>query len=229
MENVTFWLALGGGIASFLSPCILPMVPVYLATLTSPGLLEHEPEVSLKRYRLFFHSLSFVLGFSLIFTSLGAIAGFTGKFISPTSSVIRNFSGWGLILIGVYMLATARFPRLNFEKHVKSAITQGGYFRSFLIGVIFTFAWTPCVSPILGSILTLAFSGNTVWHSSTLLLVYSLGLGIPFLGVGLAASAGLPLVRRINRYSIWFYVSGGAILIGVGILILFSRLSLLNG
>jgi cytochrome c-type biogenesis protein len=229
MENVNLLIALGGGLASFLSPCVLPMVPIYLAALAGPEFLDPAKDQSINRSSFFLHSLSFVLGFTLVFTALGAVAGLTGNFISPNSALVRNVTGWALVLLGGYMLAAARFPQLNFEKRLHISAGRGGFLRSFLTGAIFTFAWTPCVSPILGSILSLAFAGETVWQGSGLLLVYSLGLGIPFLVIGLAMGSALPFIRRITRFTIWFYVIGGIILMAVGALILLGKLNLLSG
>ncbi|MEL7562137.1 cytochrome c biogenesis protein CcdA [Dehalogenimonas sp. 4OHTPN] len=228
MENVDILTAFGGGILSFLSPCVLPMVPVYLAALAGADFLDPEKVHSLKRSRFFLHSLSFVLGFTVVFAGLGALAGLTGTFISPDSAAVRWGTGSLLLLLGAYMLAATRFPQLNFEKRLHISAGTGNYARSFLTGAIFTFAWTPCVSPILGSILTLSLASETVWQGSGLLLVYSLGLGIPFLAIGLAIGSALPLLRRITRFTIWFYIIGGIAMVGVGVLILTGNLNLLS-
>ena len=228
MENVNLLIALGGGLASFLSPCILPMVPVYFAALAGPDFLDPDKVQSIKRSTFFLHSVSFVLGFSVVFTALGAIAGLTGNFISPNSAIVRWGTGSMLVLLGLYMLAAARFPQINFEKRLHVSVGRGGYVRSFVTGAIFTFAWTPCVSPILGSIITLSFASETVWEGSGLLLVYSLGLGIPFLAIGLAMGSALPLLRKITRFTMWFYIIGGIALIAIGALILSGNLSLLS-
>ena len=228
MENANLFTAFGGGILSFLSPCVLPMVPVYLAALAGPDFLDPAKVQSINRSSFFFHSLSFVLGFSAIFTALGAVAGLTGNFISPDSVVVRYATGSVLVLLGVYMLAAARFPQLNFEKRLNIPVGRGGYLRSFLTGAVFTFAWTPCVSPILGSILTMSFASDTVWQGSGLLLIYSLGLGIPFLAIGLAMGSALPFIRKLTRLTIWFYIVGGLALITVGVLILLGELNLLS-
>ena len=190
--------------------------------------LDHEHKETIKKTGSFLHALSFVLGFTLIFTLLGAVAGLTGRMISPTSSAVRYLSGSILVLLGLYMLLAAKFPQLNFEKRLNFSIARGGYFRSLLTGVVFTFAWTPCISPILGSILTLSLASDTVWQGSWLLLVYSLGMGIPFLLIGLAAEMLLPLVRRLNRLTIVFYIIGGLALISIGFLILIGKLSSLS-
>ncbi|XUX00698.1 MAG: cytochrome c biogenesis protein CcdA [Dehalogenimonas sp.] len=227
MTNVDFWAALGGGVLSFLSPCVLPMVPVYLASLAGPEFLDPGKAGSIDRASLFLHSLSFVAGFSAIFSALGALAASTGTVINPFSAAVRYTSGILLVLFGLYMLAAARFPQLNFEKGLNLRVSRRGYLRSFLTGAVFTVAWTPCVSPILASILTLSMSSETAWQGSSLLAVYSLGLGIPFLAIGLAAGTLVPALRRLNRFTIWFYIAGGVALIGVGILIILGKLNLL--
>ncbi|WP_425481067.1 cytochrome c biogenesis CcdA family protein [Dehalogenimonas formicexedens] len=221
-----FWAALGGGILSFLSPCVLPMVPVYLASLAGPEFLDARSS-AINRRGLFLHSLSFVAGFSLVFTALGALAAFTGTVVNPFTPAVRYISGTVLVLLGLYMLAAARFPQINFEKRLDLRVGPRGYMRSFLTGAVFTVAWTPCVSPILASILTLSMSSGTAWQGSSLLGIYSLGLGIPFLAVGLAAGTLVPLLRRLNRLTLWFYVAGGIALISVGGLIILGKLNLL--
>lgn len=203
------------------------MVPVFIASLAGPEFLDRGQEHPFKKTRSFLHALSFVLGFTLVFTMLGAIAGLTGSMISPTSSTVRYLSGSILVLLGLYMLLAARFPQINYERRLHFSIARGGYLRSFLTGMVFTFAWTPCVSPILGSILTLSLASDTVWQGSGLLLVYSLGMGIPFLLLGLAAGILTPLVRHLNRFSIVFYIIGGLALLAIGCLILIGKLSLL--
>jgi cytochrome c-type biogenesis protein len=204
------------------------MVPVFIASLAGNEYLDQKQQDQSKKTASFLHALSFVLGFTLVFTMLGAVAGLTGHMISPTSLAVRYLSGSILVLLGLYMLLAARFPQLNFEKRINLSIAKGGYFRSFLTGVVFTFAWTPCISPILGSILTLSLASDTVWRGTGLLLVYSLGMGLPFLLIGLAAEILLPVVRRLNRFTIIFYAIGGLVLVTIGLLILFGKLSLLS-
>jgi cytochrome c-type biogenesis protein len=227
LDSVNLFIAFGGGMLSFLSPCVLPMVPVYLASLAGPEFLDPEKTLTIKKTSFFLHSTSFVLGFSLVFTALGALAGLTGSFISPDSVAVRAVTGSILVLLGFYMLAATRFPQLSFEKRLHLPANGGGYLRSFVTGAVFTIAWTPCVSPVLGSILTLSLSSDTVWQGSGLLLIYSLGLGIPFLAMGLAMGSALPLIRKISRFTIWFYVAGGIALVAVGALVLTGRMNLL--
>ena len=225
MENVTFWAAFGAGIASFITPCVLPMVPVYLASLAGPEILEGS---SVSRWPLFLHALSFVLGMGLVFTLSGALAGLAGININPNSPVIQKISGGLLIFFGLFMLGSGFIPCLNFEKRLSPKMGRSsGYIRSFIVGAAFTVAWTPCLSPILGSVLTLALNSETAGKGAVLLAVYSLGLGLPFLLIGAFFSRLMPLLKRIERFSRWIYFASGALLMIAGILILLNKLSLL--
>ncbi len=223
MENIPLWVALGAGLFSFLSPCVLPLVPVYFASLCGPEILE--PRGGRRRIPAFLHSLSFVLGFTVAFTIMGAGAGLAGFAIGAHLILIRRIAGIFLISLGLYMFASLKIPRLNFEKRLTpSQGTATSYLRSFLTGGIFSLAWTPCVGPILGGILTLAWASETAWHGALLLAIYSLGLGIPFLIIGAAFDSIVPLLRRIRRHSMAIYISGGVLLIVVGILTLTNKL-----
>lgn len=223
MEHPSLLIAFSAGLLSFLSPCVLPLVPVYLASLAGPEIFESKAN----RFRLpiFLHSLSFVIGFSIVFTLFGAGAGLVGLTLSSYLAVIQQIAGSLLIVFGLFLLATLKVPWLNFEKRL--APSRGatiGYLRSFLTGGIFSVAWTPCVGPILAGILALALGTETAWHGAYLLSIYSLGLGLPFLMIGAAFDSVSPWLKRIYRYSTAIYIFSGALLIGVGILILTNRL-----
>jgi len=152
--------------------------------------------------------------------------GLAGIVISPYSVVVRQVVGSLLIVFGLFMLAALRVPWLNYERRLAPSLgTTTGYLRSFLTGSIFCLAWTPCVSPLLSSVLTLALGSETAWQGAYLLAVYSLGLGLPFLIIGAAFGSITPLLRRINRYSKWIYIISGLLLIAIGILILTNRLA----
>jgi cytochrome c-type biogenesis protein len=221
-ENVTLVVAFGGGLLSFLSPCVLPMVPVYLASLYGPGIFDTKGI----RVPVFLHSLSFVLGFSVVFIFLGVIVGLTGYAVNPDYALLRKIAGSLLIAFGVFILLAARVPWLNYEKRLSPSIgSTTGYLRSFIIGAIFSISWTACVGPILGSILTIASVKATAWQGAYLLAVYSLGLGLPFLIVGAAFDFFLPVLRRINRYSGLIHIISGLLLIIIGILILTGNLT----
>ena len=223
MEEISFLVAFGAGLLSFLSPCVLPLVPIYLASLVGPEIFD--TKATRKRIPIFLHSLSFVIGFSIIFVILGAAAGLAGFAISSYSVVIRQIAGIMLIVFGLFMLAALKVPWLNYEKRLSPSLgTTTGYLRSLLTGGIFCLAWTPCVGPILGGILTLALDSGTAWQGAYLLAIYSLGLGLPFLAIGVAFDFVTPLLKSINRYSSWIYIISGLLLITIGILILTDRL-----
>ena len=223
MEEISLLVAFGAGLLSFLSPCVLPLVPVYLASLAGPEIFDDK--ITRKRMPIFLHSLSFVLGFALVFTILGAGAGLIGFAISAHLAVIRQIAGSLLIVFGLFILASLKVPWLNYEKRLSSSLgTTTSYLRSFLTGGIFSLAWTPCVGPILGGILTLALGSETAWQGAYLLATYSLGLGLPFLIMGIAFDFITPLLKRIYRYSSLIHIISGLLLIAVGILILTNKL-----
>ncbi len=221
--QITILLAFGYGLLSFLSPCVLPLIPVYLSSLVGPDIFEDKAKR--KPLPIFRHSLSFVLGFTLVFTLFGAGSGLLGAVLLSHLTMVRQVAGVLLIILGLVMLAALKIPWLNYEKRLTPTRgTTTGYLRSFFIGVIFSLAWTPCVGPILGGILTLAWSSETAWRGAYLLATYSLGLGVPFLIIGLIFDSIRPLLRHIHRYSTWSYIVSGLLLIAVGILILTNRL-----
>jgi len=216
--DISLLVALGGGLLSFLSPCVLPLVPAYFGSLAGPEVFEARP----RRIRLpiFIHSVVFVLGFTFVFIGLGALAGWAG-FSLTSQVVVRRIAGAMLIAFGAFMLLAMRIPQLNFEKRLapgKGKTT--GYLRSMAIGGVFAFAWTPCAGPILGGILALALDTATAGRGAWMLAVYSLGLGIPFLVLGLAFDFLLPLVKRLNRFSPVVYLFSGLLLITAGVLTL---------
>lgn len=224
-EPVNLAIAFSGGLLSFLSPCVLPMVPVYLASLYGPELFERrgfKPGV-------FFHALSFVAGFTIVFVLLGAIAGITGYAIVPDYGLLSKIAGGLLIAFGLFVLLSFRIPWLNLERHFSPKVgTSSGYLRSIAIGAVFSISWTACVGPILGSILAIAAVQSTAWNGAYLLAVYSLGLGLPFLVIGAAFDYLLPLLKKINRYSNVVRAVSGVLLIIVGILILTGQLTWLS-
>ena len=223
IENISLFVAFSAGVLSFLSPCVLPLVPVYLASLCGPEILE--PRVGRGRVPIFFHSLSFVAGFSIVFIMMGIGAGLAGFAIGANIILIRRVAGSLLIVFGLFMLASLKIPWLNYEKRLSPSLgSTTGYLRSLLTGAVFSLAWTPCVGPILGGILTLALTSETVWSGAYLLAVYSLGLGLPFLIIGAAFDSVVPLLKRIKRYTKQIYIAGGLLLIAVGVLFLTDNL-----
>ena len=227
MPSISIVAAFSAGVLSFLSPCVLPLVPVYLASLCGPEIFE--TGAARRRVPIFLHSLSFVIGFSIIFVTLGVIAGLTGFAISPNPALLNKIAGSLLIAFGLFMLAALKLPWLNYEKRLTPTLgNTTGYLRSLLIGAIFSLAWTACVGPILGGILALALDSATAWHGAYLLAVYSLGLGLPFLIIGAAFDSITPLLKRMRRYSNLIYIISGLLLIVIGVLILTNNLTWLS-
>ena len=231
IENASLLAASGiafvAGLTGFLSPCVLPLAPVYLASLAGPEIFD--TDIKRKRLPIFLHSLSFVLGFSIIFALWGAGVGWIGSALVAYATVIRQVVGIMLIVFGLIMLAARKISWLNYEKRLNvSSGKTTGYLRSLLTGGIFSLAWTPCLGWQITAILSLAGSSGTVMRGTYLLVIYSLGLGLPFLILGAAFDFIVPLLRNINRYSNWIYIISGVILIVVGVLVLTNQLVLLS-
>ncbi len=227
MEDVSPWVALVGGLASLLSPCTLPMIPVYLASLAGPEILDGG--VRGHRLSIFFHALAFFFGFAVIFVLLGMGAGFIGATVSSHSVLVRQISGALLVLFGVFMIASLKVPWLNIEKRVTAGTTATGYARATLTGIIFALAWTPCAGPVLGSILTLAFNSESGSTGAGLLVIYSAGIGLPLIGIGLAFDWIAPLLKKVRKYAVWWYLASGVILIVMGVLVILNKIRWFSG
>lgn len=227
MTEITYAVAFTGGILSFFSPCILPLVPAYIASLA--GITSIEPNVRRNYLPIIFHSLSFVLGFSLVFTCFGASVGLIGTALIAHSLLLRQIAGALIIVFGALIIAAYKLSWLNYEKNFISSLRGNpGYLRSVVLGAAFALGWTPCVGPVLGAILTLAWSSHTAVQGVYLLATYSLGLGIPFILLGVAWGVLTPLWRGINRYLGAISIASGILLIIVGILILTGSLEWLS-
>ena len=222
--QVSALVAFGYGLLSFLSPCILPLIPVYLGSLAGPEVFQEK--TSRKRLPIFLHSLSFVLGFTVIFTLWGAGSGLLGAALLNRISLLRQISGVLMIVFGLLMLAALKIPWLNYESRINVSLpSKISYLRSFLIGALFPVAWIPCTSWALGGILLLAGNSQTASQGAYLLVIYSLGLGLPFLILGAAFDLVSPWLKNMRRYSSWIYIISGLLLIVVGVLILLDKLT----
>ncbi len=234
-EAISLALAFGAGMLAFLSPCILPLVPVYVAQLADVALESpaNSPSTSSGHsvnWRSFFHALSFVLGFSAVFTAMGAAVGLLGSFVIDYVPLLRQVAGIVLVIFGLHLLGLFRIPFLYRELRVGLDLPpRAGYLRSAAIGAAFSIGWTPCVGPVLGGILGLAATSQTALQGTYLLAAFSLGLGIPFLAVGLAVSTVSGWLKRLNRFLPLISVISGILLIIIGVLIFTDKLILLNG
>jgi len=216
MPSITFPVAFAAGLLSFLSPCVLPLVPIYIANIAGSSVLTESPPS--RRY-IFLHTFSFVAGFSLVFIILGAFVASLGVMVPL--GLLRNIAGALLILFGLFLIAATKVPWLNYEKRLLPNRARGtGYLRSLSIGAIFSLALGPCAWPVVAGILALALSSQNVWQGVYLLLAYSLGLGLPFIAVGLALGALSPYLRWLNRHAYITSIVSGALLIIIGILVL---------
>ena len=223
VENVSVLFAFTAGMLSFLSPCIFPLIPAYVANLTGSTLGNNRIEVS--KSLLLARSLSFIMGFSLIFVMMGASASVLGQIFTHNRDIIQKTSGLLIIVFGLQMAGILKLRFLMMEKRWEAKQAgEKNVWRSFILGISFGAGWTPCVGLALSSILLLAGSSNTVYSGMFLLFVYSLGLGIPFLAISLIITYSLGVVRKINRSLGFLSLINGWILIGMGLLLFTGQL-----
>ena len=220
-------LAFGAGVLSFLSPCVLPLVPVYLSYLTGSTIGGEETP---KRSVVFIHALLFGLGFSLVFVLLfGLSVGYLGRFFAGFTPILVKIGGLLLIVFGLHTTGLIQIPFLLVERRMEvSLVSSPTYLRSILVGMIFAAGWTPCVGPLLGAILTLALHAQSVWQAVFFLSVYSMGLGIPFLLVALLLTTSTGWLRQLNRHLNIVSIVSGVFLIIVGLLLLTGTFQNLN-
>jgi cytochrome c-type biogenesis protein len=229
-ENISIIVALSGGFISFLSPCVLPLIPSYIAFITGISLEELTQEENLKKARkkVVFNSLMFILGFSLIFVSLGASATFIGQFLTTHIRWLEIFGGAFVILLGTHFTGMLRLKFLDREKTIHMKKKPLGHLGTVLVGIAFGAGWTPCVGPILGAILTMAATTQNILKGIVLLAFYSLGLGLPFLVSAIILQKFFEYFKTIRKYFKAIQIVGGVLLIVVGILLItgfFSSIS----
>jgi cytochrome c-type biogenesis protein len=230
MFEVSLASAFIAGVLSFISPCILPLVPVYISFMTSKAALGNGKTKLPDKLFIFLNSIFFVLGFSLIFIILGSTATFIGKILRDYSNIISRVGGGLLIIFGLNYMGIFKIPFLNFEK--KFNIPQSAkynYLGSFLIGIIFSFGWVPCIGMILSGILLLASRLDTLAKGIYLLLAYSLGLGIPFMLFSVFIGLFSKFFKKINKYMKIIPIISGIFLIILGIVFLTGSMTKLVG
>lgn len=224
---VSFPLAFAAGLISFLSPCVLPLLPAYLSFMTGMTTAELS-EGDRSTAQVMVPALLFVLGFSAIFVGLGASASLLGTLLSQYRDILEKVAGLVVVAFGVLMLGVIRLPWLYGEARVDLAKTRSfGRGAAFVMGMAFAAGWTPCVGPILGTILAIAGSTGSAAQGALLLLTYSAGLAVPFLLVALLFGRLRPLLAWLGRHSLAVNRAAGTILIVVGALIFFGRLGVL--
>jgi len=223
--GVGIFAALAAGIVSFLSPCVLPLVPGYLSAVTGVSAAELDDA---GWRRVLGPSLLFVASFSAIFILLGLTATGVGSFLYDNRDLLTTISGILIILMGVLFVASLFVTRLNREWHVDALLERAGKGGPIVAGAAFAIAWTPCIGPTLGAILTAASLSGSASHGALLLAVYSAGLAIPFIATALAFSRMTTAFAVVKRHYQLIVAIGGAILIAMGILILTGEITQLN-
>lgn len=231
LDPVTLLFAAGAGLLSFISPCVLPLVPAYLSYVTglsATQLIEQRDRAT--RVRVLVQSLAFMTGLAIVFTLLGASATLLGRLLLQRLELLNRLGGLLVILLGLQMMGLLRIPFLYRVARVPHGAppAAGGVVGALLLGAAFAAGWTPCVGPFLASLLTLASQEQTVGRGMLLLFVYALGLGLPFLGAGLALERALRLSQALRpRLQIIEVLSGGLLLL-MGILLFSGRLTVLS-
>ncbi len=229
MVEVTLAVALLAGLGSFVAPCILPMIPAFLAYISGSTLSELNQKggsktISVNRTKIILNTVFFVLGFSLVFSTLGVIINST--LATSSGDLISGFNQVGGIIIigfGIFLLLSSKINQLNFEKKFIPKRSKTSYPLSFIFGLAFAAGWTPCVGPILGTILTLAATTPSI--AFNLLLVYSLGLGIPFVLIGVFFSRANKIIKAMSKHLKYFNVVLGGFIIILGILVFTNQLA----
>jgi cytochrome c-type biogenesis protein len=227
METVGITIAFGAGVLSFLSPCVLPLVPSYLSFVTGMSLEDLQKGVD--RRATLVHSLLFVAGFTGIFLLLGASASFLGQFFKVYEVWIARIGGLVIMILGLHLAGALRLTPLMREKRVHLHDKPAGYLGTVGVGAAFGAGWTPCIGPVLGAILTFAASQDHFWSGVGLLFVYSLGLAVPFLLSALALDAFLGAFARFRRFLPVIQVAAGVLLVILGLLLMTGTFSALSG
>ena len=229
-DNVTLVAAFAAGFLSFISPCVLPLIPGYISFVSGASLDEMRGSVNAPRAtqtHVLVTSLAFVLGFSLVFVALGASATALGKFLVGKLPLLGKIAGAIIIIFGLHTMGVFRLAFLETEKRAHSERKPAGMLGAMLVGIAFAFGWTPCIGPILAGILVVAGSRDRVSEGVLLLAVYSLGLGIPFLLTALALNRFFSVTAKIRRHYHAIELVSGGLLVAIGVLIFTGQLTVI--
>ncbi len=230
--SVTYFGALIAGLLSFLSPCVLPLVPPYLCFLggTTFDQLAGEDETPSHVYTtVVMSSIAFVLGFTTVFVTLGATATFAGQLIAENLPLLSKIAGIIIIVAGLHFLGVIHIPILHREARYHADARPAGLVGAYVIGLAFAFGWTPCIGPVLAAILAMAAGQDSLSQGVSLLLVYSLGLGIPFIAAAIAIRPFLRMLQRYRKHLATMEKVLGAFLVLTGILFLTDSMTLIAG
>lgn len=226
-SSVSYLGALLAGGLSFLSPCVLPLIPGYISFISGVSLEDLTDKEKAQKHlsKVLFNTIFFVMGFSLVFIALGASASFFGQWLFSNLAIFNKIGGVLIFLFGLHVTGLIRIKALNYEKRFHSDQKKFGLLGSLVIGMAFAFGWTPCIGPILGSILTLAANQNTIGEGIILLAFYSAGLGIPFILTALLFNFLIGFFGFIKRHFRAVELISGGLLMFIGVLVFFNLLA----
>ena len=228
-ESLGLLVAFSAGLFSFLSPCVLPLFPSYLSFITGMSVDRLAGDVAAgERTRVLLHSATFIAGFTAVFVSLGASFSAAGQFLLDYRDWIRIAGGTLIVIFGLYIAGVLRVGIFGQTKQLQIRTKPAGFVGTFVVGVTFAVGWTPCVGPILGSILTLASNEKTLQQGVALLLAYSAGLGLPFLLSSVALGGFLTFFKRYRPFIPTVERVAGVLLVAVGILVVTNYYIVLN-
>ncbi len=218
--EVSLWIAFLAGMASFLTPCVFSLVPAYIGYLSGRSLADSSATAKQNRLETLAHGFAFVLGFSVVFVLLGITVSVIGSLLYSLRDWLAKIGGVVVVLFGLHMTGILRIPFLDYDLRPQSqGDRQRSYISSFLLGIFFSAGWSPCVGPVLGSILTLALNGGSISQGVSLLSVYSLGLAIPFLAAALGIGWVGTILRKYRKVMHYVEIVMGVILIIVGVML----------
>ena len=226
-ENITYSAALVAGLLSFFSPCILPLIPAYFSFITGLTLDELTQDKKEVRQKVILSTLFYVAGFSFIFILFGASASFLGSVASQYSWVVRYLGGGIILVFGLHLLGIINIKGFNFEKKIHVKEKPLHLMGVFVIGMAFGAGWSPCIGPLLGSILIVAGNQDTVLKGVSLLAVYSAGLAIPFIIMSFFINSILGIMKRATKFIGALNKASGILLIVIGLLLIFDKFRLL--
>jgi cytochrome c-type biogenesis protein len=229
-QELSFLIVFSAGLLSFLSPCVLPLIPGYIAFVTGISVADLTDQGGSRRKMAYamFGSFLFVLGFSAVFVALGATATWLGALLTQRLPLLVNIAGVVIVLFGIHQLGLLKFNFLTATKQIDLSTDKLGHLKAPLLGAAFAFGWTPCIGPILAAILTYAATMDTVGKGVTLLIVYSAGLGIPFLLTTMAMNVFFTFFSRLKKYMGSIQKISGGILVLLGLLMLSGKLTLIT-
>jgi len=229
-QTVSFPAAFVAGLLSFLSPCVLPLIPAYFTFITGFSIEELTEEYNSEiRKKVFLSTFLFVLGFSLVFILMGASASYLGGLMFTYKKLIRIIGGILIIILGIHLTGLIRIPGLDFEKRIALEKKPLHFLGTLIIGMAFGAGWSPCIGPLLGSILIIAGSQETVWQGVILLGFYSAGLAMPFIIISIFINFLLIFIKKASKVLKYVNVVAGVVLIVVGLILVSNKLYVFSG